>query len=93
MWALAQVDLQQVQCLIVGRWAIQVAEELPAAHVIGMDISPIHPARVPPNCEFKIGNLIKDLDTFEEGSIDLVSSRHVQIIMVSDNDLVWLFWV
>ena len=71
-----------MQCLIVGRWAIQVAEELPAAHVIGMDISAIRPSRVPPNCEFKVGNLTKDLDAFEEGSIDLVSSRYVQIIRV-----------
>jgi hypothetical protein len=60
------VDLKRVQYLISGRWAIQVAEELPAAHVIGMDISPIRPARVPPNCEFKIGNLTKDLDTRRE---------------------------
>ena len=66
MWAPARLDLKRVQYLISGRWAIQVAEELPAAHVIGMDISPIRPARVPPNCEFKIGNLTKDLDTRRE---------------------------
>lgn len=68
------------RCLIVlGRWAIEVAREFPTAHVIGMDISPIHLSAVdiPPNCEFIVGNLIKDLEGFEEGSLDLVHSRHV----------------
>jgi hypothetical protein len=63
--------------LILGRWAIEVAEEFPKAWVIGMDISPIHPKVVPPNCEFIIGDLTKYLDQFGDGSIDIFHSRYV----------------
>ncbi|KAK4096266.1 TAM domain methyltransferase [Parathielavia hyrcaniae] len=37
-----------------GTWAIEFADEHPEAHVIGVDISPIQPDWVPPNCEFQI---------------------------------------
>lgn len=37
-----------------GIWAISVAHEHPGASVIGTDLSPIQPARVPPNCQFFI---------------------------------------
>jgi SAM-dependent methyltransferase len=33
-----------------GIWAIELAEEHPSATVIGVDLSPIQPAWVPPNC-------------------------------------------
>jgi SAM-dependent methyltransferase len=33
-----------------GIWAIEFAEEHPSATVIGVDLSPIQPAWVPPNC-------------------------------------------
>ncbi|KAM0582830.1 hypothetical protein ACHAP6_008566 [Verticillium nonalfalfae] len=35
-----------------GIWAIDFADQFPAAQVVGTDISPIQPAWVPPNCEF-----------------------------------------
>jgi len=37
-----------------GIWAIEVSDELPAAAVIGVDISPTMPAIVPPNVSFEI---------------------------------------
>lgn len=37
-----------------GIWAIDFAEENPSAHVIGIDLSPIQPSHVPPNCKFEI---------------------------------------
>ncbi|KAK4119946.1 methyltransferase domain-containing protein [Parathielavia appendiculata] len=37
-----------------GIWAIEFADEHPEAYVIGVDISPIQPNLVPPNCEFQI---------------------------------------
>jgi len=35
-----------------GIWAIEFAQEHPAAHVTGVDLSPIQPPFVPPNCTF-----------------------------------------
>ncbi|KAJ5348081.1 uncharacterized protein N7506_001334 [Penicillium brevicompactum] len=35
-----------------GIWAIDVADSLASAQVIGIDLSPIQPAWVPPNCRF-----------------------------------------
>ncbi|RDW84508.1 S-adenosyl-L-methionine-dependent methyltransferase-4 [Coleophoma cylindrospora] len=40
-----------------GIWAIDFADENPAAHVIGIDLSPIQPSFVPPNVEFQIDDL------------------------------------
>jgi SAM-dependent methyltransferase len=39
-----------------GIWAIEFAEEYPAASVIGTDLSPVQPAYIPPNCRFYIEN-------------------------------------
>ncbi|KIW76809.1 hypothetical protein Z517_09253 [Fonsecaea pedrosoi CBS 271.37] len=36
-----------------GIWAIQVADQHPGAVVTGVDISPIQPTLVPPNCKFE----------------------------------------
>ena len=43
-----------------GLWAIDVAEEFPAAVVTGTDISPIQPQWVPPNCHFYIDDAESD---------------------------------
>lgn len=37
-----------------GIWAIDMADDYPAAVVIGTDISPIQPSWVPPNCSFQL---------------------------------------
>lgn len=37
-----------------GIWAIDVADELPSAVIIGTDLSPIQPGWVPPNCRFYV---------------------------------------
>jgi trans-aconitate methyltransferase len=42
-----------------GKWAIEFADEHPEASVIGVDISPIQPNMVPPNCEFQIDDADK----------------------------------
>ncbi|KAF2859032.1 S-adenosyl-L-methionine-dependent methyltransferase [Piedraia hortae CBS 480.64] len=41
-----------------GIWAMDVADDYPDAHVIGIDLSPIQPTAVPPNLEF----LVMDAD-------------------------------
>ncbi|UZP39768.1 hypothetical protein NXS19_007584 [Fusarium pseudograminearum] len=37
-----------------GMWAIDMADEHPSDKVIGIDISAVQPAFVPPNCIFQI---------------------------------------
>jgi len=61
---------------LAGLWAIEVAKEFPSAHVIGMDISVIQPTNGPMNCEFRFGDLTKDLYKFESDSFDYVHSRY-----------------
>ncbi|KAF4903860.1 Secondary metabolism regulator LAE1, partial [Colletotrichum viniferum] len=43
-----------------GIWAIDVADELPAALVYGTDISAVQPEFVPPNCRFEIDDVQLD---------------------------------
>ncbi|OQV10633.1 Methyltransferase domain-containing protein [Cladophialophora immunda] len=56
-----------------GIWAIDVADRYPSARVLGIDLSPIQPGRVPPNCHFQISD-------FEDGWVferrfDLIHGR------------------
>lgn len=41
----------------VGYWALDFAEMHPEAQVIGVDLSPVQPAYVPPNVQFEIDDL------------------------------------
>ncbi|KAG9498124.1 hypothetical protein J7337_011019 [Fusarium musae] len=43
-----------------GSWAIDYADANPEAEVIGVDLSPIQPALVPPNVSFEIDDLEKE---------------------------------
>ncbi|KAF6820468.1 tam domain methyltransferase [Colletotrichum sojae] len=43
-----------------GAWALDYADAHPDAEVIGVDLSPIQPGYVPPNCSFEIDDLEKD---------------------------------
>ncbi|CZT49179.1 related to methyltransferase [Rhynchosporium secalis] len=40
-----------------GIWAIDFADEHPETQVLGVDLSPIQPAFVPPNCHFEIDDI------------------------------------
>ena len=57
-----------------GRWVIEVADDYPTAHVIGVDLSPIQPTDVPTNAEFILMDLTQGLE-FDDGTTDLVQSR------------------
>lgn len=66
--------------LIEGSWAIQVANEFVHAEVEGLDLAPIQPTNVPPNCRFVGGVDITDgLDpgAYPDGSYDLVQARYL----------------
>lgn len=43
-----------------GAWAMDYADAYPDAHVIGVDLSPIQPAYVPPNCVFEVDDVDKE---------------------------------
>lgn len=43
-----------------GIWAIEYADAHPEADVIGVDLSPVQPSFVPPNCHFEIDDLEKE---------------------------------
>ena len=43
-----------------GIWAVQFAHAHLKTHVIGVDLSPIQPYLVPPNCEFQIDDVEKE---------------------------------
>ncbi|MCJ1378816.1 hypothetical protein MMC17_001915 [Xylographa soralifera] len=43
-----------------GIWAIEFAQEHPSTQVVGVDLSPIQPTFVPPNCSFIIDNVEED---------------------------------
>ncbi|EWG54335.1 hypothetical protein FVEG_12577 [Fusarium verticillioides 7600] len=56
-----------------GIWAIDYADEHPEAEVIGVDLSPIQPAFIPPNLRFIIDDIDED---WEYGhSFDYIHSR------------------
>ncbi|KAF7292684.1 S-adenosyl-L-methionine-dependent methyltransferase [Mycena indigotica] len=59
-----------------GAWAIQAAEELPAAHVVAVDLSPFPDRPVPSNFEFIQLDITKELP-FAPHSFDIVHSRFV----------------
>jgi trans-aconitate methyltransferase len=53
-----------------------VADEFPAARVIGVDLSPIQPTLVPPNCEFEIDNVTLPW-TYDSEQFDLIYIREM----------------
>lgn len=40
-----------------GIWAIEFADENPSANVIGVDLSPVQPRWIPPNCQFQVDDV------------------------------------
>ncbi|KAF6840579.1 UMTA [Colletotrichum musicola] len=60
-----------------GIWAIDFADEFASSEVTGVDISPIQPSWVPPNCKFQIDN-VEELWTWPEDYFDFVHIRHLE---------------
>lgn len=56
-----------------GVWAIDYADAHPEAEVVGVDLSPIQPWLVPPNCRFEVDDLEEDWTW--AGSFDFILSR------------------
>ncbi|OLN86537.1 Trans-aconitate 2-methyltransferase 11 [Colletotrichum chlorophyti] len=66
-----------------GAWALDYADEHPKSRVIGVDLSPIQPSYVPPNCSFEIDDLEKDWTWTEP--FDFILARNM-ILSFSDWD-------
>ena len=69
-------DPQKILDLATGRghWAVDVADKFPSARVIGVDVAPIQPLWVPPNCEFEIAD-VEDRWRWERNSFDFIHMR------------------
>ncbi|CCX31508.1 Similar to mRNA 3' acc. no. Q4IPA4 [Pyronema omphalodes CBS 100304] len=57
-----------------GIWAIDAANEYPEAEVVGVDLSPIQPTWVPPNCRFEVDDLEKEW-TYKPNHFDFIFAR------------------
>ncbi|KJZ75928.1 hypothetical protein HIM_04752 [Hirsutella minnesotensis 3608] len=58
-----------------GIWAIEMGDQFPSAHVLGIDLSPIQPDWLPPNVRF----LVDDVESpwlYPRNHFDYVHSRH-----------------
>lgn len=62
-----------------GLWAIDFADAHPSCEVHGIDLSPIQPAWVPPNCQFAIDDVEEEW-TFPPNHFDFV---HIRCLMGS----------
>lgn len=56
-----------------GIWAIEYADENPECQVLGIDLSPIQPAFVPPNCKFEVDDWESEW-TFKQ-KFDIIHAR------------------
>ncbi|KAL2824368.1 S-adenosyl-L-methionine-dependent methyltransferase [Aspergillus cavernicola] len=59
-----------------GIWAIDTADEYPSACVTGVDLSPIQPPFVPPNCVFEIDDITLSW-TYPPNSFDFIHVREL----------------
>ncbi|KIY72196.1 S-adenosyl-L-methionine-dependent methyltransferase [Cylindrobasidium torrendii FP15055 ss-10] len=60
-----------------GIWAVEMADEFKRADIIGVDLAPIQPRDVPPNCEFKLSDLAQPELPYPDGYFDLIHARSI----------------
>ena len=65
-----------------GIWAIEMADRHPSARVIGIDIAPVQPTLVPPNCQFEIEDIENDW-LFKKNSFDFIFGREL-LLSITD---------
>ncbi|KAF4870755.1 Secondary metabolism regulator LAE1 [Colletotrichum siamense] len=59
-----------------GIWAMDFADEFPSAQVTGVDISPIQPGWVPPNCKFQVDDIEQPWTWSKD--FDFIHIRHLE---------------
>lgn len=57
-----------------GIWCIDMADEYPDCQVLGVDLSPVQPSWVPPNCRFDVDDFDQEW-TFGENRFDMIHGR------------------
>ena len=62
-----------------GAWALDVADSMPGAHVIGIDLSPIQPTFVPSNLEFQIADMEDPWDMDNRFDLIHTSNLHFNV--------------
>ncbi|KAI9730205.1 MAG: hypothetical protein M1834_005969 [Cirrosporium novae-zelandiae] len=72
-------DVQDVLDIATGtgKWAIDFADIHPSARVIGVDLSPIQPVWVPPNCMFEVDDA--EADWMYHHNFDFIHGRTLTI--------------
>src|SRR5699024_9449812 len=58
-----------------GVWAIEMAEQFPAAEVMGVDLSPIQPNSTPSNCKFFVDDLESEWAYTHQEAFDYIHGR------------------
>lgn len=62
-----------------GSWAIDIADEFPRAEVIAVDLAPIQPQLVPPNCTFELCDLMQWPIPYPDAYFDFIHARSIHI--------------
>ncbi|KAF5380899.1 hypothetical protein D9615_004003 [Tricholomella constricta] len=60
-----------------GFWAIDMADNFPRAEVIGIDLAPIQPRTVPPNCTFELCDLDQWSIPYPDNHFDFIHARSI----------------
>lgn len=72
-----------------GLWAMQISDEFPEVEVVGVDLAPIQPEYVPPNCEFELWDA--QLSPYPNKYFDVIHCRNIAI-GVSVHSFILLFF-
>lgn len=59
-----------------GAWAVDMADKMPQAIVTGVDLSPIQPNWIPPNCRFEIDDF--ELDWSYTYPFEFIHARNIE---------------
>ncbi|ETW85877.1 hypothetical protein HETIRDRAFT_438488 [Heterobasidion irregulare TC 32-1] len=74
-------DSEELQVLDLGTggglWAIDMADEFPHVQVTGVDLAPMQPRLVPPNCTFELCDLDRYCLPYPSNSYDVVHARYM----------------
>lgn len=64
------------ECLKCTDDTSDMADLHPSAEVVGVDLSPIQPNFIPPNCRFEVDDINKEW-TFPENKFDFIHIRYM----------------
>lgn len=65
-----------------GLWAFEMADEFPQAEVVGVDVAPIQPLDMPPNCEFELCDLAQPTLPYPSNHFDVIHARCISTAII-----------